>query len=91
MVGKRFREAVRLSQIAIGNWKRLDGYYQAQGVNLLRLPIYTILNIVFVWAAERIPNDQVAAWEDGLGLPLPGDTMEAANAAFDDSYEQINQ
>ena len=91
MVGKRFREAVRLAQITVGNWKRLDGTFQAQGINLLHLPLYTLLNVIFVWAIERMPADEARTWEDSLALALPGDPKEIANAVFDDSYDQINQ
>ncbi|HCB59100.1 MAG TPA: hypothetical protein DEP82_14590 [Arthrobacter bacterium] len=90
MVGKRFREAVRLAQITIGNWKRLDGHYQAQGIDLLHFPLYTLLNVIFVWAAERIASDKVTEWENGLTAPLPGETAEDAAADFDDSFDQIN-
>jgi len=91
VVGKRFREAVRLAQLTIGNWKRLDGHYQAQGINLLHFPLYTLLNVIFVWAIERIPSDEVEAWEKGLTAPLPDDPAHVADEEFDDSYDQIKK
>lgn len=38
-----------------------------------------------------MPHDQVREWEDGLTLPLPGETFNVDDASFDDSFDQINQ
>jgi hypothetical protein len=38
-----------------------------------------------------MPHEDAVKWEAGLGDPLPGDPLEVAAEAFDDSYEQIHQ
>jgi hypothetical protein len=87
--GKKIQEAVRLAQICIGNWRWLDGHFTAQGINLLSLPLHRLLNVIFVWAAERKPSDEVQAWIDSLTAPLPGEV--GIDPDFDDSFDQINR
>lgn len=86
MVGKRFRTAVRLAQLTIGEWARIDGSFPQ--VDLLTLPARRILNIVYVWATERMGEEQRMEWEEQLNAPLPG---ESASDGFDDSFSQIKQ
>lgn len=90
MVGKSFPRAVRLAQTALGNWDVLDGtFYSRTGQSLIKVPHHHLLNIVYVWARERIPDDEAVAWETELDRTLPGAGAEDPN--FDDSYNQINQ
>lgn len=89
MVGKRFREAVRLAQGCIVNWARIDGSFPQ--VDLLSLPSRRILNIVYVWLLERMDSEAGQAWTEQLNAPLPGEGMDAAADDFDDSFDQIRQ
>ena len=92
MVGKSFRRAVRLAQITIGNWDRLDGTYTAQtGRSLLTLPVHRLLNVTYVWALERQAQDDAEAWDKDLDKPFPGEPLTVPDEEFDDSYDQINQ
>jgi hypothetical protein len=92
VVGKRFREAVRLASTAAGNWARIDGVYSGQGVNLLALPLCRLLNVILVWALEHQSSEDGQKWLDSLNGPLPGESKTAAiRDDFDDSFDQINQ
>lgn len=90
MVGKSFNRAVRLAQILIVNWDQISGsFYASTGKDPFTVPHHHLLNIVYVWALDRQPDESRQAWDDGLDLPLPGHSQD--DAAFDDSYDQINQ
>ena len=96
LVGKRFPEAVRLSQIGLANWSYLDGEHTSKGVNIAKLPLHKLLNVILVWALDRQPNDKRQEFVTKLNAPLvpEGETINphrVADEDFDDSYDQIKQ
>jgi hypothetical protein len=72
VVGPPYPRAVRLALTAAGNWARIDGQYAGQGVDLLDLPFSRFLNVVQVWALERLSGEDAERWLDELDRPLPG-------------------
>ncbi|UOK18347.1 tail assembly chaperone [Arthrobacter phage BruhMoment] len=88
--GKRFGRAVRLGQACIGHWALIDG--SLPQVDLLSLPVHRILNIVYVWMAERMDTEARQKWETELDSPLPGEkARDITDTGFDDGFNQINR
>lgn len=86
MVGPPFRVAVRLYAVAITRWAELDAAYIT--IDLIHLPLDRMLNCVYAWCLERVPEDKSEEWLFQLAAPLPGEkiTDEPADWDEDDSF-----
>jgi uncharacterized linocin/CFP29 family protein len=70
--------AVRLCGIAADRWEQIDAaYYQ---INLLRIPAYRFVGLVYAWAIERVPHDKLDEWKADLNELLPWQDGESEAA-----------
>lgn len=69
---------VKLLAIASERWAEIDAaYYQ---IDLIRLPCYRILNMVYSWCIERVPPDKLDEWLAELEELLPWQDVDGAAA-----------
>jgi len=93
VVGKSKEASVRLSEVAVHNWARIDGTYSGQGVDLLAYPLDRFLNVVLVWALEHMGQEDAEKFLKTLDSPLGDEANPHAvpDDQFDDSYDQIKR
>lgn len=84
-----YQKAVRLSAVAASNWERIDGHYSGQGVNILDLPFPRFLNVIYVWAMERMSSEDGEKFDMELMKPLPGQETFEDDAQWE--LEQLKQ
>lgn len=90
MVGKSKEAAVRLSEIAVHNWSRIDGEYSGKGIDLLAYSFPRFLNVIFVWALEHMSQEDAEKFIANLDNPVKG-YGSPDDDGFDDSYNQIKK
>lgn len=74
MVRTPYQVVARLFAIADDYWPHLEArYYQ---INLVELPMYRFLNLVYAWAYERVETEKIEQFEYELMEPLPGRERE---------------
>ena len=76
MVGKRFRECVRLAITAATNWTRLDGEHAGRGIRILALPLPSFFNVIHTWAMALQSDEEARKWAEKLNDPLPGEERD---------------
>ena len=84
MVRPPYGAAVRLCGIAADRWEEIDAaYYQ---INLLRVPPYRFVGLVYAWAIERVQHDKMDQWLADLNdlLPWQDGESEATREPSDD-------
>lgn len=88
MVRPPYQVAIRLCDIAVARWAELDAaYYQ---VDLLSLRPYRLLNLVYTWCIERVPQDRLESWLEELHDLLPWQDSDSAAAEQVESESFMN-
>ena len=90
MVGKSKEAAVRLSEVAVHNWSRIDGEYSGKGIDLLALPFHRFLNVIYVWVLEHMAQEDADKFIATIDSPVRG-FGSPDDDGFDDSFDQIKQ
>jgi hypothetical protein len=67
-----YEVALRLCFIAGERWAEIDGEAALQGANLIGLPLDRFCNAIYVWAIQRIEDDDRDMFMARLYEPLPG-------------------
>jgi hypothetical protein len=62
---------VRLHAIAAANWRVIDGEFAARGINPLTLRPDRFCHLIWYWAIQRIPAEDVDQWVADMEKPLP--------------------
>ena len=75
MVRTPYPAVVRLHHIASERWAEVEAAYPT--VSLLRFPRARFLNLVYVWAIERVPSDTLEQWKADLVEPLPWQSVDS--------------
>lgn len=73
--------------IAAERWGQLDSYYHALPGGLIRARTHRLMNFVYSWCVERVPEDKLDEWITELHDLLPwqdadstaGEEAEAAS------------
>lgn len=83
MVRPPYPAAIRLCGIAADLWDQIDAaYYQ---IDLLRVPVYRFMGLVYAWAIERVPHDKLDEWKADLAEPLPWQDADSESAIESES------
>jgi hypothetical protein len=71
---------VRLCTIASERWAEIDAAYYQPGRTILREKPHRFAGMVYAWAIERVPHDDLDEWLFDLRdlLPWQDSTSEAA-------------
>lgn len=78
MVRPPYPVVVRLCDLAAQRWSELDAaYYQ---ISLIRQKPHRYLNLVYAWAIERVPPDDLEEWLTDLADLLPWQDSSSAAA-----------
>jgi hypothetical protein len=66
-----YAEAVHLGWVAIAHWDLIDGELAARGIDPLDLPYGRFLNLVYVWAVQRIGDPlEIEKFDASLLTPV---------------------
>lgn len=76
--GKSYPACVRLCAIAADRWDEIVAAYPQ--TNLLRVPRWKFLSLVYSWCIERVEPDKLDEWLQDLNdlLPWQDSTSDAA-------------
>lgn len=88
MVRPPYPTCVYLCALAAERWAEIDAAYHASPMPLLRRPLHQFLNLVYAWAIERVPSDDLEQWKMDLVelLPWQDTNSEAAAALESESF-----
>jgi hypothetical protein len=62
-------EDVRIA-VAAARWQEIDGALARQGVDPLRLPLPRLLNLIWLWVAERMDAEHLDEWDRELNASI---------------------
>lgn len=89
MVLHPYRRVVRLCALAADKFKELSAaYYQID--NLLALPLWKFMSLVYSWCIERVPPDDLEKWLADLDDLLPWEDTDSAAAEDIESASFMN-